>query len=94
MPKIPDAYRLLQQAKRLPLADLEQLIESLAAEVSDRKLMAQDEQSEPDQDHWREEYRKCGKSNCRCATSDYRHGPYWYRSVWVNGAAKKEYRRS
>lgn len=21
---------------------------------------------------------RCGKSNCRCATSDYRHGPYVY----------------
>ena len=21
---------------------------------------------------------KCGKANCRCATDDHLHGPYWY----------------
>jgi hypothetical protein len=94
MPKVPDAYRLLQQAKQLPLADLEQMIESLVAEVDDRKLAAQDKPSDREQDHWRQEYRKCGKLNCRCATSAYRHGPYWYRTVWQNGTAKKEYRKT
>jgi hypothetical protein len=94
MPARPDAYRLLQQAKRLPLNDLEQLAISLAEEVA--RLQA-DSLASGDEDNgvgWRQEYRKCGKSNCRCANTEYRHGPYWYRTIWVDGAAKKEYRRS
>jgi hypothetical protein len=102
MPARPDAYRLLQQAKRLPLNDLEQLAISLAEEVA--RLKAESAESGDDDDGlrpteghragWRQEYRKCGKSNCRCANTEYRHGPYWYRTIWVDGAAKKEYRRS
>jgi hypothetical protein len=92
MPARPDAYRLFQQAQRLPLNDLEQLIASLAEEVELRKS-APSEVAD-DRAGWRQEFRKCGKSNCRCAESDYRHGPYWYRTIWVDGAAKKEYRRS
>jgi hypothetical protein len=100
MPARPDAYRLFQQAQRLPLKDLEQLIASLAEEVELRKSAppeVADDGLRPTEGHragWRQEFRKCGKSNCRCAESDYRHGPYWYRTIWVDGAAKKEYRRS
>jgi hypothetical protein len=90
MPARPDAYRLLQQAKRLPLNDLEQLAISLAEEVA--RLRAASEDAD-DRAGWRQEYRKCGKLNCRCASTEYRHGPYWYRTIWVDGAAKKEYRR-
>lgn len=28
---------------------------------------------------------RCGKPNCKCATSDYRHGPYAYL-YWRDGA--------
>jgi hypothetical protein len=99
MPARPDAYRLFQQAQRLPLKDLEQLIVSLAEEVEQRKSTPEvvDDGLQPtagDRAGWRQEFRKCGKSNCRCAESEYRHGPYWYRTIWVDGAAKKEYRRS
>jgi hypothetical protein len=94
MPARPDAYKLLQQAKRLPLNDLEQLAISLAEEVVRLKAESFASPDEDDRIGWRQEYRKCGKSNCRCANTAYRHGPYWYRTVWVNGAAKKEYRRS
>lgn len=89
MPQRPDSYRLFQQAQKLSLPDLEQLVVQLTAEVEARQA-TESSQSQP----WREEYRKCGKPNCRCANTDYRHGPYWYRSVWINGAVKKEYRRS
>jgi hypothetical protein len=92
MPARPDAYRLFQQAQRLPLQDLEQLIVSLTEEVELRKS-APPEVADNGAG-WRQEFRKCGKSNCRCAESEYRHGPYWYRTIWVDGAAKKEYRRS
>jgi hypothetical protein len=88
MPQRPDAHRLFQQAQKLSLSDLEYLVAQLTAEVEIRKTT-----TEP-VEIWREEYRKCGKANCRCAQTDYRHGPYWYRSVWINGKAKKEYRRS
>ncbi|MBE9033495.1 hypothetical protein IQ266_27575 [filamentous cyanobacterium LEGE 11480] len=91
MPARPDADRLLQQAKRLPLNDLEQLALSLAEEVERLKSAPAPVQ---DTDGWRQEYRKCGKFNCRCANTEYRHGPYWYRTIWVDGTAKKEYRRS
>jgi hypothetical protein len=88
MPQRPDVYRLFQQARQLPLSELEQLVTQLAVEVESRQTEVVDEVN------WREEYRKCGKPNCRCATTDYRHGPYWYRSVWIDGAVKKVYRRS
>jgi hypothetical protein len=94
MPARPDAYRLLQQAKRLPFSDLEQLAISLAEEVARLKAESAESGDENDSAGWRQEYRKCGKSNCRCANTEYRHGPYWYRTIWVDGAAKKEYRRS
>jgi hypothetical protein len=95
MPQRPDAYRLLQQAKRLPLNDLEHLVASLVTEVEGRKVSAQlSETTSPIADGWRHEYRKCGKPTCRCASTDYRHGPYLYRSVWIDGRAKKEYWRS
>jgi hypothetical protein len=84
---------LLQQAKRLPLSDLEHLLSSLVAEVAARKDTAQDEPTAPIADGWREEYRKCGKPTCRCASTDHRHGPYLYRSTWTDGRAKKEYHR-
>ncbi len=95
MPQPPDAYRLLEQAKRLPLDDLEYLLESLGREVEARKVMAPDDAMLPTiADGWRQEYRKCGKPTCRCASTDYRHGPYWYRSIWMDGRAKKQYWRS
>jgi hypothetical protein len=28
---------------------------------------------------------RCGKDRCRCSSSDYRHGPYWYRYYWRRG---------
>jgi hypothetical protein len=93
VPARPDAYRLLQQAKRLPLNDLEQLAISLAEEVARLKAESLALGDEDNRAGWRQEYRKCGKSNCRCANTEYRHGPYWYRTIWVDGAAKKEYRR-
>jgi hypothetical protein len=95
MPKLPDAHRLFQQAKRLPLKDLEYLLESLVSEVEARKDLAEVGAAAPTiATGWRQEYRKCGKSTCRCASSEYRHGPYLYRSVWIDGRAKKEYWRS
>lgn len=30
---------------------------------------------------------RCGKPNCKCATSDYRHGPYSYL-YWRDGAGQ------
>jgi hypothetical protein len=90
MPQRPDSYRLFQQAQKLALPDLEQLVAQLAAEVEARQATESADRSQT----WREEYRKCGKPNCRCANTDYRHGPYWYRSVWSDGVVKKEYRRS
>jgi hypothetical protein len=90
----PDAYRLLQQAKRLSLSDLEYLVESLATEVEARKDAAQEDATSSIAAGWRQEYRKCGKPTCRCASTDYRHGPYLYRSTWIDGKAKKEYWRS
>jgi hypothetical protein len=44
-------------------------------------------------DGWREEYRKCGKSNCWCAKSEKRHGPYWYRTVREGDRVSKQYWR-
>jgi hypothetical protein len=74
-----DAYRLLQQAKRLPLNDLAYLIDSLVTELESRQDSVQAEVSRPAiGDGWRQEYRKCGKPTCRCASTDYRHGPYLY----------------
>jgi hypothetical protein len=90
MPQRPDVYWLFQQAQKLSQSDLEYLVAQLSAEVKAR----QSDDSEDDLAGWREEYRRCGKSTCRCANTDYRHGPYWYRSVWVDGRVKKEYRRS
>jgi|GEM_PF-1007483 hypothetical protein len=94
MSQPPDPHRLLQQAKRLTTLDLNHLVESLVAEIEARKTSPSDEEgSLVDSAGWRSEYRKCGKPTCRCATSEHRHGPYLYRSVWVDGAVKKEYQR-
>ena len=38
------------------------------------------------------EYRRCGKSTCKCATTDYRHGPYYYVSYRDDqGRPRKKY---
>jgi hypothetical protein len=87
-----DAHRLLQQACGLPQGDLELLVKSLVEELDRRQMEPEEETIGPSEaTGWRQEYRKCGKSTCRCSGTTYRHGPYWYRSVWVAGKAKKEY---
>jgi hypothetical protein len=94
MARYPDSYRLLQQAKQLTDLDLQHLVASLISEQETRKTSAQaEEMASEAAGGWRSEYRKCGKPTCRCATTEHRHGPYWYRSVWVDGAARKEYQR-
>ena len=40
----------------------------------------------------REQYIKCGRSNCHCASSN-GHGPYFYRVITTNGRKRKEYVR-
>ena len=40
----------------------------------------------------REQYIKCGRSNCHCASSN-GHGPYFYRVISANGRKRKEYVR-
>ena len=40
----------------------------------------------------REQYIKCGRSNCHCASGD-GHGPYYYRVITANGRKRKEYVR-
>jgi hypothetical protein len=36
---------------------------------------------------------RCGKPNCRCMTSDQRHGPYYARYWWQAGRRYKRYVR-
>lgn len=36
------------------------------------------------------QFKKCGKSNCRCAKGKL-HGPYYYHFVFVNGKLKNRY---
>jgi hypothetical protein len=38
-----------------------------------------------------EQYRRCGKPNCRCASGDSLHGPYYYRSWREDGKQYWEY---
>ena len=37
-----------------------------------------------------DEYVKCGKKNCRCASGDL-HGPYYYHYYWNKGKLRKKY---
>lgn len=85
MPRKADPRRLLSSARALDTGDLEWLIEQLKTEASDRTRLRED-------DHWNEEYRKCGKAACWCADVERGHGPYYYRSVRVGTRVKKEYR--
>ena len=39
----------------------------------------------------REEWRKCGKANCRCQTEGELHGPYVYEYWKENGKTKSRY---
>ncbi len=47
---------------------------------------------EPLRGYLREQYIKCGRSNCHCVSSD-GHGPYYYRVITVNGRKHKKYVR-
>ncbi len=37
------------------------------------------------------EYKRCGRSNCRCASGKQFHGGYWYHYWRDNGRQRKEY---
>ncbi len=34
---------------------------------------------------------RCGRKNCRCAVTDYRHGPYAYLFWYEHGHARRRY---
>jgi hypothetical protein len=36
------------------------------------------------------QYKKCGKSNCKCSRGEL-HGPYYYRFMWLGGRVIKSY---
>jgi len=36
------------------------------------------------------QYKRCGCSNCKCA-SGFLHGPYYYRTWMINGVRRKQY---
>ncbi len=38
------------------------------------------------------QWKKCGKSNCRCARGEL-HGPYYYRFWWEGGRQRKSFIR-
>jgi hypothetical protein len=38
----------------------------------------------------REQYIKCGRSNCHCRNTN-GHGPYYYRVITINGQKQKKY---
>jgi hypothetical protein len=40
-----------------------------------------------------QEWRRCGKATCRCATGA-QHGPYWVRRWWEDGRQRKQYVRA
>ena len=92
MPRKPSLHTLVAQADRLSLADLKQLVAYLSEQIQDRESCASTEQPTPEAG-WRSEYRKCGKSNCRCAAGGQLHGPYWYRSVREGDRTFKQYWR-
>ncbi len=88
-----DKIDLLIAAK--PRSISEKVLEPSRDPSQDRRETTSDES--PDRplssDGWREEYRKCGKSNCWCAKSEKRHGPYWYRTVREGDRVSKQYWR-
>lgn len=63
--------------------ELAELAARIDAELTRRAILA----SEPagaelvvtTQGCFRCEFVRCGKSRCRCSSTSYRHGPYWYR---------------
>ena len=92
MPRKPSPHSLAVQADRLSLSDLKQLVAYLSEQIQERELKDSDDQPTPEAG-WRSEYRKCGKSNCRCADGHQLHGPYWYRSVRDGDRTFKQYWR-
>ena len=89
MPRKPLPHLLAAQADRLSLNDLKQLVAYLSAQIQERESIV--EANQPTlEEGWRSEYRKCGKSNCRCAEGLVLHGPYWYRSVRNGDRTSKE----
>jgi hypothetical protein len=92
MPRKPSPHLLAAQADRLSLDDLKQLVAYLSEQIQERESCASPDQPTPETG-WRSEYRKCGKSNCRCAGGIHLHGPYWYRSVREGDRTFKQYWR-
>ncbi len=96
MPRKPSPHILAAQADRLSLEDLKQLVAYLTEKLEERESIALVNQpvNQPrPEEGWRSEYRKCGKSNCRCTDGRQLHGPYWYRSVRHGDRTTKEYWR-
>ena len=92
MPRKPLPHLLAAQADRLSLNDLKQLVAYLSEQIQERESVVEANQPTPEEG-WRSEYRKCGKSNCRCADGQQLHGPYWYRSVRNGDRTSKQYWR-
>lgn len=76
-----------------PLRALDQWIHELIAkrEAEWQQILARADSSEDRSISYQQEYVKCGKAGCKCASGQ-RHGPYWY-AYWTDalGKTRKEY---
>ena len=75
MPRKPLPHILAAQADRLSLNDLKQLVAYLSEQIQERESIVEANQPTPEEG-WRSEYRKCGKSNCRCALRRWPAAPW------------------
>ena len=92
--------RLHKQIQRLSLADKQALQVWLSDEI-EAESQPHEMADVPDQEvvetavkgriTYQLKFIKCGKPNCRCATQDDLHGPYWYGYRKEKGRLKSWY---
>ena len=91
-----DADRIIEHIETLTLADLRRVL-AFTAELVERIEGWQQpapiaaELQAASGGHYRQEFVRCGKDNCKKCSSGKGHGPYWYRYTYVNGKTKKMY---
>lgn len=68
--------------------DLEERISELKSEGREQSLMGKEKETTISR---REEWRRCGKINCRCETAGELHGPYIYEYWKEKGKTKSRY---